>query len=62
MPDVVRRRRVVAAELRQRVTGVEQAGIEEVGTDATGFQLELAELQHADFQRQLDELALVAAA
>ena len=55
------RSRVVAAELGERVARVEESGVEEVRADAAGLQLELAELQHADFQRQLDELRLVSA-
>src|SRR5210317_1206910 len=51
---------IIAAEFGRRVTGIEQAGIEKVGTDASGLERELAKTKHAEFECEFDEFSLVA--
>ena len=47
------------ADLIQAIAVVEQAGVEEIRTDAAGFQGELAEAQHLPADGQLQKLLLV---
>ena len=53
------RRGVTAAELRGRVAGVEQAGIEEVRAHSSGLEREFAESKHSELERKLQKLRLV---
>src|ERR1043165_9109733 len=46
---------VVTTERAERAPGVEQSSVEKVRAQPAGFQLELAEAQHAEVQAQLDE-------
>ena len=53
------RSRVETPQFRCRVTGVEQAGVEKVRAQPSRLEREFAEAQHAQFERQFDELPLV---
>src|SRR5690606_25256937 len=46
---------IVATELRERASGVEQACVEEVGAETPGLELELAEAEHAKIEAEVDE-------
>src|SRR5215218_2037946 len=51
-----RRMRIKATERGDGATGIEQTGIEEIGTRTTGFKCELTEAQYAEFETELDEV------
>ena len=42
-----------------RMAGIEQTRVEEVGADASGLELEFAELERTHLEREVDELSLV---
>ncbi len=59
MPDASSAARVALPQHGGGLAVAEQAGVEEVGALATGFQLEAAEAQRVARQREIDEAELV---
>ena len=51
--------RIISPEPRQGHAVVEQTGVEEIGTDATRLECELAKSQGLVFERQRQEILLV---